>query len=439
LITQYIKEKRSKASWTPGKDWVSYSGPLSDEKEIIAAVDVLLDEWLVFGESARSFEKQFSRKLGKKNGVLTSSGSSANLLMFSAAKSRNLLGFEPGTKILTPVVCFPTTINPIIQNGFEPVFVDVELPSLNLNLDLVEAALEKDPDIKGIAFAHVLGNPPDMDRLMRIVEKYDLIFFEDACDALGSTYKGRLLGSFGYMSSCSFYPAHHMTMGEGGYIATDDGAARRVLASLREWGRDCYCSTATPNNGVIASACGDRFKEWLPGAPGINYDHRYVYGEIGYNLKPTEMQAAYGLEQIKKLPSMHLARRHNFTALSEVFQPYSEFFHLPKATDGADPSWFAFLLTVKDDAGFTREQIVRFLEKNKIQTRSYFGGNILVHPGYHYLAQQREKPLNVEFPVAEQVTRNSFFVGTFGGITEEQITYIKTIVDKFFSIGLRVI
>lgn len=434
LIYDFVQEKRTNKSWTKGKDWVQYSGPITDHEEILASLDVLLDEWLVFGNISREFENKFAPHLGKRHGVLTSSGSSANLLMVTSCKSNRLWNIPDGSKVITPIVCFPTTLNPIYQNNLTPVFVDVELPSLNLDLDQVEDVLKQDKkrEIRAIIFAHVLGNPPDMERVMYLVRKYDLIFLEDACDALGSTYDGKLLGSFGHISSCSFYPAHHMTMGEGGFVATDDGKTRKVLSSLREWGRDCYCNSTTIT-GLDKTACGDRFKKWLPGIPDAIYDHRYVYSEIGYNLKPTEMQAAFGLKQLEKLPSLHQARKDNFIKLKSLFEKYSEFFHLPEAQQKSDPSWFAFLLTVKENEYFTKDDFVRWLESKKIQTRSYFGGNIMAHPGYYDKIDASDKVEFINsFEVANYATRNSFFMGVYSGITEEQISYICDVVEQFF-------
>jgi len=428
LVKSYIDQKRSNESWKEG-DWVEYSGPYFDSSEFVAAIDNLLDEWFIFGKEGRDFEIEFPKYLGMDHGVLTNSGSSANLLMVAAAASENLYNLPKGSKIITPVVCFPTTLNPIIQHGFEPVFVDVELPSVNLDLDQVEQKLEEDKDIRGIMFAHVLGNPPDMDRLMDLVEKHDLIFLEDACDALGSYYDGKKLGSFGNMSTCSFFPAHHMTLGEGGFVATNKSKDRMLLASIRDWGRACYCNSLKPGSVTQGTACGNRFKNWLPGMPETIYDHRYVFNEIGYNLKPLELQAAIGLEQIKKLPEMDAARRYNHRYFDYIFSRYSRYFHLPVATPKSDPCWFAYLLTVREDAPFTRNDIVKHLEEAKIQTRSYFSGNILAHPGYHYLAEN--SPVS-KFPVANTVTTNSFFLGTFIGMTHEKLDYIERVVDSFF-------
>tara|TARA_R110000824_G_scaffold24010_7_gene85008 strand:+ start:6072 stop:7412 length:1341 start_codon:yes stop_codon:yes gene_type:complete len=436
LIKEYINEKAESEAWSSGEDWVSYSGPTFDEKEYVAAVDVILDGWMIHGKNSNTFENNFPARLGKLYGALTNSGSSANLLMVAATKSRRFSKrLKDGDKIITPVVCFPTTINPLIQHNLVPVFVDVELPSVNLDLDAVEAALENDPDIKGIMFAHVLGNPPDMERLIKLIEKYNLVFLEDACDALGSYYDGKKLGSYGDMSTCSFFPAHHMTMGEGGFIATNSQKTKIILASMRDWGRACYCNTMKPGNVTSGTACGNRFKNWLPGQPEAVYDHRYVFDEIGYNLKPLDLQAAMGLQQLEKLPMLDAARRENWAKLGTIFEPYKQYFHMPVATEKADPCWFAYLLTIKDNAPFSRFDIVNHLEAAKIQTRSYFSGNILSHPGYVHLAE-KYGDMNKAFPNAQLVTTNSFFLGTYIGLTDEKIEYIKSSVDAFFT-GLK--
>tara|TARA_A100001515_G_scaffold19883_1_gene14737 strand:- start:10348 stop:11691 length:1344 start_codon:yes stop_codon:yes gene_type:complete len=435
LVEEYAQENLLDKSWEPGQ-WVNYSGPHFSTDEFRAAVEALLGGWLVFGKKARVFEQTFPEHLGKNFGMLTNSGSSANLIMTQALTSKKSFmkkyHLPKGSKIITPVVCFPTTLNPIIQTGYEPVFVDVDLPSLNLNLDQVEKILEEDSSIRGIVFAHVLGNPPDMDRLMHLVDKYKLIFLEDSCDALGSFYDDKKLGSFGHMSSCSFYPAHHMTLGEGGFVATDDPRLRRALASFRDWGRACYCNEQKPGDVTAGTACGNRFKPWLKyGKERINYDHRYVFDEIGFNLKPLELQAAIGLEQLHKLPEMDSARRENFRSFTKIFSKYEEYFMLPRATDKSDPNWFGYLLTVKEGSGFSREQFVQHLEDNKIQTRSYFAGNCLYHPAYVEFASKYDN-LRGEFPNAHKATVGSFFLGTFIGITEQKLNYIEGVVDEFF-------
>jgi CDP-6-deoxy-D-xylo-4-hexulose-3-dehydrase len=431
LVEEYIDEKRQNETWTPGKDWISYSGPHYDKNEYREAIKTLLGEWLIFGKDANLFEMEFPKHLGMNYGCLTNSGSSANLLMMAAVKSKKGYALPEGSKIITPVVGFPTTINPIIQLGFKPVFVDVTLPDINLDLDHVEDLLRDDPEIRAITFAHVLGNPPDMDRLMKLVNDYDLLFLEDSCDALGSFYDGKKLGSFGHISTCSFFPAHHMTMGEGGFVATNSKKIRKAVSSLRDWGRACYCNTSKPGNVVDGTACGNRFKNWLPGLKEAVYDHRYVFDDIGFNLKPLDLQASMGLEQIKKLPEMDAARRTNFDKITAIFKPYEKYFHLPKATPKSDPCWFAYLMTVKEDAPFKKQDLVSHLEDKKIQTRSYFAGNVLTHPGYNHMAEEYGD-LNEAFPIAQQVTINSFFLGTFIGLTDEKLQYIKESVDSFF-------
>lgn len=428
LVAEYIKDKQSKKEWVAGKDLVQYAGDYFNEDEYVAAVKTLLGGWLVLGQEGIRFESRFPKRLGKKLGILTNSGSSANLLMMAALTSKRGLNLPKGTKVITPIAGFPTTINPIIQLGFEPVFVDIELETLNLNLDQVEQKLKEDPEIRVITFAHVLGNPPNMDRLMELVEKYNLIFLEDCCDALGSTYKGKELGSYGKMASCSFYPAHHITMGEGGFVACNDMETERVLRSFRDWGRGCYC--VGKQNQIECGMCNQRFSNWLPSLPNDVFDHKYVYEEIGYNLKPIELQAAMAFIQMQKLEEIGQIRRKNHALIVDIFKSYEKYFQLPIATDGADPDWFAVALTVKDNVGFSRADFCQYLESNKIQTRPYFAGNIMLQPAYEGLMDPN-KVIN-DFPIARKVTTDTFFLGCSPVISEEQIAYIKTIVDKFF-------
>jgi len=435
LVSEYVKEKKANKTWTAGKDWVQYSGPWFDEREFVNGVGTLLDEWFILGEKGREFELKFAPYLGKKDGILVNSGSSANLLMVSLLTTKRGGSLPKGSKFITPVVCFPTTINPLIQCGYKPVFVDVELPNLNLNLDMVEVALmnDKNKEIKGIIFAHVLGNPPDMDRLMDIVKRYDLIYLEDTCDALGSTWDGKPLGSFGDISTCSFFPAHHMTMGEGGFVAVNSAKKRMALASLRDWGRACYCNTAKPGNVMTGTACGCRFDSWFKGQEDIIFDHRYVFEEIGYNLKPTEMQAAMGLAQIEKLDEMHSRRKQNFNRLYNIFKKYEQYFYLPTKHEKADTSWFGYLVTVKDGAPFSKADMVEWMEAKKIQTRSYFTGNALFHPAYSELAEEYPDARN-QFPIATKTTMDTFFLGVYPGITSEQLDYIESVVDQFIKL-----
>lgn len=433
LVEQYIKAKDSQKKWVAGQDWVQYAGPYFTYDEYVKAVKTLLGGWLVLGAETNKFETKFPKLLGKEYGLFVNSGSSANLLMLLALTSKRGRNLPKGTKVITPIAGFPTTINPIFQVGFQPVFVDIELDTLNLDLDAVERACQEHPDAKVITFAHVLGNPPNMDRLMEIVKKYDLILLEDCCDALGSTYKGKPLGSFGELASCSFYPAHHITTGEGGFVAVKDEQTERIVRSFREWGRGCYC--IGKQNLLEKGSCGTRFNCWLPSLPDHVFDHKYVYEEIGYNLKPIELQAAIGLVQLEKLPEIGQKRRENYNALYKAFSKYPEFFHLHQAQPNSDPDWFAFPVTIRDDAPFKRSDICQFFESKMIQTRPYFAGNIMLQPAYEGIMDVQE--VIEKFPVARKVTTDTFFLGTSPVIDKEKTDYIEYILDYFIA-GLRI-
>ena len=432
-VKQYIDEKQSAKTWTAGKDFVNYAGAHFDSREFVAGVESLLNGWLVMGNAGLKFEREFPQQFGKTRGIVTNSGSSSNLLMMASLTSKRGYNLPKGTKVLMPIAGFPTTLNPTLQVGFVPVFVDIELDTLNLDLDQVEAVLKSDPDIRVITFAHVLGNPPNMDRLMALVNKYNLILLEDCCDALGSTYKGQSLGSYGLMASCSFYPAHHMTMGEGGYVATNDANQDVILRSFREWGRGCYC-VGPEANKLKCGTCKKRFSNWIPTLPDEIFDHKYVYDEIGYNLKPIEMQCAMGLVQLEKLDEIHALRRRNYQLLFNIYEKYEQFFHLPRAQEHSDPSWFAFPLTIRRDAPFSRTDIVDYLEENLIQTRPYFAGNIMLQPAYSHLMNPQVAKNN--FPNATLTMTNTYFHGTSPVISPEQIAYIGSIVDGFMSLYL---
>ena len=424
-VEKYLLEEPAK-QWRPGKDHVHYAGPYFDHNEIVRSISTLLDGWLVLGAEADKAEKKLASMFEKKHALLTNSGSSSNLLMMSALKSKRFTDFPDGTKVITPIAGFPTTINPIFQCNFEPVFIDITLDGLNLDIECLRIALEKDPEIKIITFAHVLGNPPNMDELMSIVKEYDLILLEDCCDALGSTFDGKPLGSFGMMASCSFYPAHHITCGEGGLVTCNNDQLEKVIRSIRDWGRGCFC--IGKQNISECGACGTRFSEWLPSIPGEVFDHKYIYEEVGYNLKPIEVQASMLLAQIDKFEEISRLRKRNYQLLFNIFKKYEEYFHLPVAQSKADVNWFAFPITIKKDSPFKRSDFCQYLESHKIQTRPYFAGNILMQPAYSHLIGN----LKLEnFPVANFVTTNTFFLGTSPVISQEQILYIEEIVDSF--------
>lgn len=431
LVREHIEQKQANKTWTAGKDFVNYAGAYYDSSEYVAGVESLLKGWLAMGDAGLKFEREFPQQFGKTRGIVTNSGSSSNLLMMSALTSKRGYNLPKGTKVLMPIAGFPTTLNPTLQVGFTPVFVDIELDTLNLDLAQVEQTLKDNPDIRVITFAHVLGNPPNMHQLMDLVKKHNLILLEDCCDALGSTYDGVPLGSFGLMSSCSFYPAHHMTMGEGGYVATNDPTQDVILRSFREWGRGCYC-VGPDANKLKCGSCGKRFNNWIPTLPDEIFDHKYVYDEIGYNLKPIELQCAMGLEQLKKLPEIHRLRKRNYSLLFDIYKPYEQYFHLPRAQAKSDPSWFAFPITIRKGAPFSRTDIVDYLEENLIQTRPYFAGNIMLQPAYSHLMDPVEAKEN--YPNATHAMTHTYFHGTSPVITPEQIEYIGEKVNGFMSL-----
>ena len=426
-VKSYAENNLLTKKWEAGIDYVNYAGPFFDHNEYVAAVNTILNGWLVMGNDSLKFEHKFPKFFGKNHGILTNSGSSSNLLMMYSLTSKNGHNFPKGTKVLMPIAGFPTTLNPTLQVGFEPIFLDIELDTLNLDLTKAEDLI-KEHDIKIITFAHVLGNPPDMDKLMDLVNKYNLILLEDCCDALGSSYDGKPLGSFGEMASCSFYPAHHITMGEGGFVSCNTKEQEVILRSLREWGRGCYC-VGPKANTLKCGTCKNRFSNWIPALENETFDHKYVYDEIGFNLKPIEMQASIGLHQIEKLDTIGQLRKKNYNLLFQIYEKYEEFFHLPRARDKSDVSWFAFPLTIRKGAPFTRFEFVNYLENKKIQTRPYFAGNIMLQPAYTHIMDTNTAKVN--YPNATYTTTHTLFHGTSPVISDDQIDYIKIVVDDF--------
>jgi len=422
LVSEYYAVKFSSKTFEPGKTPVRYAGRVFDEKEIISLVDSSLDFWLTSGRYSEQFESDFCAYTGAEFSFLVNSGSSANLLAFSSLMSP-LLGdrhLRAGDEVISVAAGFPTTVNPIIQNGMIPVFVDVDIGTYNIDVVDLERAIG--PKTKAIFIAHTLGNPFDLDAVMRVVEKHGLWFIEDCCDALGSTYKGKMVGGFGHMATCSFYPAHHITMGEGGAVITSDETLARAARSIRDWGRDCYCAGGENNT------CGKRFTGRHGTLPD-GYDHKYVYSHIGYNLKVTDMQAAVGVEQLKKLPAFIEARKENFKSWASGFGAFGGKFILPKATVGSDPSWFAFPVTVAEDAGFTRTEITNFLNSRLVETRNLFGGNLLRQPAYEGVAH-RVGPGGLTR--TDMIMNNTFFMGTYPGLSKQQIDYAIAMVALFF-------
>jgi CDP-6-deoxy-D-xylo-4-hexulose-3-dehydrase len=422
LVAEYYRQAHALRPFTPGDSRVHYASRVYDERELMAAVDASLDFWLSAGPNVAAFERRLAEYVGVRRGLAVNSGSSANLVAVSALLSRRAeRPLEPGDEVITPAAAFPTTVAPIVQNGLVPVFVDCELGTYNLDPEQLEPALSE--RTRALFFAHTLGNPADMERVMAFARAHNLYVIEDACDALGSTYDDRMVGSFGDLSTFSFYPAHHITTGEGGAVLTDDPQLARIAQSVRDWGRDCHCTHESPPEG----ACRRRF-EWQ--IPGIDepYDHRYLYSEIGYNLKMTDIQAAIGLMQLDKLPDFVAARKRNFLRLYEGLKPYEEFLILPAWSERADPSWFAFPLSVRPGAPFTRRDLADWLEGRNIETRFLFAGNIIRQPGYRHIRHRTVGDL----PNSDLVMRSTFFFGVYPGLDEARLAYIQEAFDDFF-------
>lgn len=404
----------------PGETSVNYAGRIYNEDEMVALVDSALDFWLTAGKYAQRFEEEFAKFLGVRYCLLTNSGSSANLLAISALTSPKLgkKKLKPGDEVITTACGFPTTLNPIIQNNLKPVFVDVELGTYNIKSELIEKTITD--ETKAIFVPHTLGNPVNLDEIREIVKKYDLWFVEDNCDALGSMYSEKYTGSFGHISTFSFYPAHHITMGEGGAVLTNDPLLKDIIASFRDWGRDCWCEPGCDDT------CGKRFG-WQLGELPHGYDHKYIYSHIGYNLKVTDMQAAVGVEQLKKLPEFIEIRKSNFNKLYTFLKQYENYFILPKIEKNADPSWFGFPLLVRNNAPFSREEIVNYLEKNKIATRMLFGGNLTKQPAYEHIEYRIASSLNN----TDTIMNNQFWIGVYPGITPNKMDYMLKVFYNF--------
>jgi CDP-6-deoxy-D-xylo-4-hexulose-3-dehydrase len=412
--------EQTEQTFIPGTSPIPYAGRVYDEKEMIALVDASLDFWLTSGRYAEQFEKDLAEFLGMKYCLLTNSGSSANLLAVSALTSPKLgdKRLKPGDEIITTACGFPTTLNPIIQNNLIPVFVDVELGTYNIQVDQIENAISE--KTKAIIIPHTLGNPAELNQISKLVKKYNLWFIEDNCDALGSKYQGKFTGTFGHISTCSFYPAHHITMGEGGAVLTNDPLLKKIIMSFRDWGRDCWCEPGCDNS------CGKRF-DWQLGELPQGYDHKYIYSHIGYNLKVTDMQAAIGLEQLIKLPGFIQRRKENFNLLFQRLKKYKNYLILPVATPNSDPSWFGFPLTIRKDAPFNREDIVNFLEQHRIATRMLFGGNLLKQPAYSGITYRTVGPLKN----TDIVMNDLFWIGVYPGIDREKIDFMCNVICKF--------
>lgn len=400
---------------------IPYAGRVFNADEMVSLVDSSLDFWLTSGRYMSKFESGLAKFLGVSYASFVNSGSSANLLAISTLTSPKLKDkrIRPGEEVITTACCFPTTLAPIIQNNLTPVFIDVDLGSYNIQVEKIEKAIT--PKTRALFIAHTLGNPAPMDKISALAKKYKLWLIEDNCDALGSRYKGRHTGSFGDIATLSFYPAHHITTGEGGAVVTRDSSLNRIIRSFRDWGRDCWCPSGHDDS------CKKRFS-WKIGKLPFGYDHKYVYSHIGYNLKATDMQAAIGVEQLKKLPGFIARRKKNFLSIYNGLKPYRRGLILPSWEKEADPAWFCFPLTVTEGAGFKREELTLFLEKAGIQTRLIFAGNALRQPAFMNIKRRIVGRLDN----TDKIMRDSFFIGVYPGIKERECEYIIKQFNAFF-------
>jgi CDP-6-deoxy-D-xylo-4-hexulose-3-dehydrase len=420
LVGELWREReRTKTAFTPGKSAVHYAGRVFDDAEIRALVRSSLDFWLTAGPEASAFEREFAAAAGAKYASLVNSGSSANLCAISALGSSKLKRpLRPGSEVITTAASFPTTVNPIVQNGWIPVFVDIELGTYDVTVERIATAVTD--RTRAVVLAHTMGFPFDAPGIRALCDEHDLFLVEDCCDALGASIEGRPVGTFGHFGTFSFYPAHQITVGEGGAVITDSGRMNWIARSFRDWGRDCWCEPGEDD------ACRKRFGYQLGTLPA-GYDHKYIYQHVGYNLKALDLQAAIGREQVAKLPSFVAARRKNWTLMTEHLRRYEEFFVLPRVREGTEPSPFGLVLTVRPDAPFTKGDITHFLEDRHIQTRGLFAGNLLRHPAYRNVSHRVVGDLTN----ADAITERTFFVGVFPGIHEAERNYVLDTFDEF--------
>lgn len=411
------------AAFEPGKSKVNYAGRVFDEKELTNLVDSALEFWLTSGRYSREFEKKLAGYLGVEFALLVNSGSSANLLAFSALTSP-LLGerrIKRGDEVITVACAFPTTVAPVIQYGAVPVFVDVEAKSANIEVGELEKALSEKS--KAVMIAHTLGNPFNLKKVKEFCDKNDLFLIEDNCDALGSKFEGKFTGTWGDIGTSSFYPPHHLTMGEGGAVYTDDPLLKKIMLSIRDWGRECWCGSGVDNS------CGCRFTRQFGKLP-LGYDHKYVYSHFGYNLKATDLQAAIGVAQLDKLDGFTAKRKENFARLYEGLKDLAELQIFEKYPE-SDPAWFGFLLTVTEKAKFSRTQLTEYLEKNLIQTRNLFAGNLLKHPCFENLEEGVDYRVIGELPNTDKIMNDSFWIGLYPGMTNEKLDYMIAKIREF--------
>jgi CDP-6-deoxy-D-xylo-4-hexulose-3-dehydrase len=424
LVQEYAALEFVPKKFIPGHTLVPPSGKLLDSKELENMVEASLDGWLTTGRFNDLFEKKLAEFIGIKYLITVNSGSSANLVAFSTLTSAKLgdRAIKKDDEVIGVAAGFPTTVNPIIQFGAVPVFVDVDPVTHNIDVSKIEAAIS--PKTNAIMLAHSLGNPFNLDVVTALCKKYNLWLVEDCCDALGTTYKGQMVGTFGDIGTLSFYPAHHITMGEGGAVFTNNHELKQIAESFRDWGRDCYCSPGKDNT------CGKRFA-WKLGDLPFGYDHKYTYSHLGYNLKITDMQAACALAQLEKAPAFIKARKDNFAFLKERLKSCEEFLHLPTATEGSDPSWFGFPITLKDSCPVSRVDLTTYLDQNKVGTRLLFAGNLTRQP---YMANVQYR-ISGELTNTDNVMNNTFWIGVQPALTDEMLEFAVSKIEEFLGVS----
>ncbi|MFN8769237.1 MAG: lipopolysaccharide biosynthesis protein RfbH [Neisseriaceae bacterium] len=424
LVKEYADSNLKAKEFIAGETVIPPSGKVIGDLELMYMTDAVLDGWLTTGRFNTLFEEKLGKFLGLKHVLTTNSGSSANLLAFTALTSHKLgeRAIKPGDEVISVAAGFPTTVNPIIQNGAIPVFVDVDIPTYNIDITKIETAITE--KTKAIFIAHTLGNPYNLEEVSKIAKKYNLWLIEDCCDALGSKYDNKLVGTFGDLMTISFYPAHHITMGEGGAICMNNDQLKVIVESFRDWGRDCYCAPGCDNT------CGKRFGQKLGELPE-GYDHKYTYSHLGYNLKITDMQAACGLAQLERLDGFIIQRKENFNYLKNKLQSCNDLLILPEATINSQPSWFGFPITIRDNAGFTRSELISYLNQNKVDTRLLFAGNLTKQP---YMIGRNFR-VSGELINTDIIMNNTFWIGIYPGLSKEMLAYTASTIEEFCGVG----
>lgn len=423
---QIVHRPKQHAEFIPGQTNLSYAGRVFDEHEMLNLIDSSLEFWLTSGRFTEQFESRFAATLGVKYALLVNSGSSANLVAFNALTSPLLKDrrIQKGDEVMTVAAGFPTTVAPIIQFGAIPVFVDITVEDGTYNIDVTQLEAALSPRTKAVMVAHTLGNPFRLEEVSQFCKQHGLWLVEDNCDALGSLYRGKMTGTFGDIATSSFYPPHHLTMGEGGAVYTSNPFLKRAAESIRDWGRDCWCPSGKDNT------CKKRF-DWQLGELPKGYDHKYIYSHLGYNLKATDLQASIGLAQLDKLSKFTAARRRNFTYLRDALGDLQSHLILPQPTPHAEPSWFGFLMTVKPGAGFERTALTKFLESRKIQTRMLFAGNLLRHPAFDSIRNTSAYRVIGELANTDRVMADTFWIGVYPGLTEPMLKYMSDQIHMF--------